>query len=117
MFWDMKKRLGVVAGISVALVLVCVLGSVFQAKAAFGSGLSQPPIGKDCVVQFRRGDALGSGANLPVPPMSASINGADTSVSGKLRNVTEEWIVIESGDQSLMWIPKAAILMVYVRNG
>lgn len=49
--------------------------------------------------------------------MTASINGADISVSGKLRNVTEEWIVIESGDQSLMWIPKAAILMVQVRNG
>ena len=51
-FWDMKKRLGILAGISVVLVLACVLGSVYQARGAFGSGMSQPPIGKDAGLDY-----------------------------------------------------------------
>ncbi len=112
----MKKRLGFLALVSAVVVSAVLLGSVYESKAAFGSGSAQPPIGKQCTVQFRRGDALGGAGNLPVPPLSGSINGADTAVTGKLRTVTEEWIVIESANQSVMWIPKSAVLMVHVPN-
>lgn len=66
--------------------------------------------GKACTVQFRR-DALGAGANLPVPPMTHSMNGADTSVEGTLKRVTAEWLVIEKNGKEI-WIPKGVILLI-----
>jgi hypothetical protein len=110
----MKKHLGIIAG----TILVCVtilFASQTRSQAAFGGGSSQPPIGKNCIVQFRRGDALGSGANLPVAPLTGSINGAETSIAGALRNVTEEWLVIEANGANI-WIPKSAILLVQMGN-
>ena len=68
-------------------------------------------IGKSCIVQFRRGDALGAAGNLPVPPSTGNINGADVKVSGLLRAVSHDWIAIESGDKEYC-IPRDSILLV-----
>lgn len=71
-----------------------------------------PPIGAQCTVQFQR-DALGAGANLPIPPRTNQINGADTSVSGTLKQFTTEWIVLDVDGQEL-WIPKTVVLLIEV---
>jgi hypothetical protein len=68
-------------------------------------------IGKRCRVQFRRGDGLGSGANLPVSPTTGEINGAEVSVIGQLRAVSSDWIALES-DKREYYIPRASILLV-----
>jgi hypothetical protein len=93
--------------------IICALGVLLATRtettAAFAGGMQLPP-GKLCTVQFRRGDALGAGAPLPVNPLSNNINGAETSVSGKLKAALDEWIVIEQGAAEL-WIPKASVLL------
>jgi hypothetical protein len=70
----------------------------------------RPPIGKNCNVQFRR-DALGAAASLPVSPLTSSINGATTSVSGKLKAVSKDWIILERGNEEI-WIPKGVVLLI-----
>ena len=97
--------LGAVALLSTASLF---LGSNRAGAAALGSG--GPPLGENCTVQFRR-DALGSAANLPVSPLTGSINGAETCVIGKLRSFSGEWVVVERAADTL-WIPKAVVLLV-----
>lgn len=72
-----------------------------------------PPIGAQCTVQFRR-DALGSGAELPVPPRTNSINGASTSLSGRLKQFTTDWIVLDVDGQEV-WIAKNVVLLIEVQ--
>jgi hypothetical protein len=74
------------------------------------SGSSGPPVGKKCTIQFRR-DALGTAASLPVPPMTGNVNGADTSISGTVKSVTEEWVVLD-GANGEIWIPRTVILLI-----
>jgi hypothetical protein len=69
-----------------------------------------PEVGKLCTIQFRR-DALGAAASLPVGPMTDSINGAETSISGKLLRVTTDWLVVERNGKDV-WIPQSVVLMV-----
>lgn len=109
----MKKHFAILA----ASLLICVTIFISQSpsQAAVGPGVSQLPVGKVCTIQFRRGDALGSGANLPVSPLTNGINGADTSIIGKLRLVSEEWLVLER-DAATIWIPKSAILLIQAGN-
>ncbi len=71
---------------------------------------STPPSGRQCTIQFRR-DVLGIAANLPVPPMTDSINGADTSISGILKSTSDEWVVLDSGGKEI-WVPKTVILLI-----
>jgi len=71
-------------------------------------------IGKPCEVQFKR-NALGSAADLPVPPTTGSINSAQVSVSGTIRAVTNKSILIDSGKKAY-WIPLDAILLVVVNR-
>ena len=77
--------------------------------------VEKPPfaqnIGKNCTVQFRRGDALGAGRDLPVSPTTDNINGADVSVSGKLRAVADGWIAIEF-ENTEYCIPRESILLI-----
>ena len=70
------------------------------------------PLGKQCTVHFRR-DALGGAADLPVPPMTSSINGALVSISGTLRQVDERWIVLEpAGRQERVWVARSSVLLI-----
>lgn len=94
--------------------------SVMNASAPAKNGATKAmPIGSRCKVQFRRGDALGSAAALPVPPITDTINGAEVGVSGKLLRADADWIVIEengSGPRYLkehqLWIPCSAVLLL-----
>ena len=79
---------------------------------------SEPPVGKDVVVQFDR-SALGAAANLPISPTTGSINGAVTSLSGKLHSITEEWVIIEQSTAATngtlrkkFWIPRDKVLLI-----
>lgn len=67
-----------------------------------------PPIGKNCTVQFRR-DALGAAASSAIPPLTGMHNGAETAVSGKLKYVTSEYVVLDRNGAEL-WIPKSVVL-------
>ena len=67
--------------------------------------------GKRCTIQFRR-DALGAGATLPISPMTGSINGAETSISGILKRSSSDWVVIEGHNAREILIPKSVILLI-----
>ena len=56
--------------------------------------------GASCIVQFRR-DALGSASSSPVSPLTGSLNGGETSVSGKLKSINAEWVVVEHAGEDL----------------
>ncbi|RME96107.1 MAG: hypothetical protein D6766_01545 [Verrucomicrobia bacterium] len=71
-----------------------------------------PPIGARCTIQFRR-DALGAAAKLPVPPRADSINGAETSITGRLKQFTTDWIVLDVGGKEV-WIAKSVVLLIEV---
>lgn len=98
------------AALAAALALTLWLASQQPATAAFSSG-AQPPVGKECVIQFRRGDALGGAGNLPVSPTTGGINGAEVALSGILRSITPEWIALERKETTL-WIPKESVLLI-----
>ena len=72
-----------------------------------------PKLGASCTVQFRR-DALGASANLPVPPTTSSINGANVSVGGKFSKMNEDWVVLKGGNKGEIWIPRSVILLLEV---
>lgn len=67
-------------------------------------------VGKNVTIQFRR-DALGGAANIPVPPFTNNINGAETSASGKVEMVEANWLVIQRSG-NLTWIPRDVILAI-----
>jgi len=87
-----------------------------------------PKPGTRCTVQFRRGDALGSGADIPVNPATNIINGAVVSMNGTLVAINHEAIILErvnvnrteyeSGEITIqtntdhVWIPKSSILLI-----
>jgi len=71
--------------------------------------------GSFCTVQFRRGDALGAGSSIPVPPTISAMNGAEVCVVGTLTRVTHDWILVTSKDNAVVkeyHIPTEAILLV-----
>lgn len=67
-------------------------------------------VGKNIRVQFRR-DALGAGAPLPISPTTGEINGASTTVVGRLIKVESSEIVI-GPEERPKWIPREVILFV-----
>lgn len=71
-----------------------------------------PPIGATCKIQIRR-DALGAGAAGPIPPRTDAFNGAETAVSGVLKQFTTEWIVLDVAGKEI-WIPKTVVLLIEV---
>ena len=68
-------------------------------------------IGRDCVVQFRRGDGLGAGGGQPVSPTTVNINGAEVSVSGKLVSAEGGWVTVVAGNVEYC-IPQESILLI-----
>ena len=99
----------------ISLLAITGLSSCDKPQSARKSILADS-IGKDCVVQFNR-NSLGAAANLPVPPMTSSINGADVCVSGKLTQVGDKGIIIErtkgvAAVNQKLWIPEASILLI-----
>ena len=72
-----------------------------------------PEAGAYCTVQFRR-DALGASRDLPVPPTTGSINGAEVCVSGKFSKMNENWVVLTESNGGEIWIPRSMILLIKV---
>ena len=105
----MKKQFGIFLG-AASIAIALLMSGLSETKAAF-TGERTPPLGKECVVQFRR-DALGTAASLPVAPLTGSINGAETTVSGKLAMVGSEWIVVTRTNGNDLWIPKTSVLLI-----
>jgi hypothetical protein len=71
-------------------------------------------IGQSCTVQFRR-DALGAGADIPVPPTTDAINGASVNITGTLRKAGSDWVVVEFGNEQY-FIATHAILLLKFNN-
>jgi len=83
------------------------------------AGCSQsPPADKQVFIQLRRGDALGSGAALPVPPRTFGVNGTEVGISGRLVKITDEWIAVDTADTPSvrLWIPKFNVLLIEYRT-
>lgn len=68
-------------------------------------------VGERCKVQFRR-DALGAANPNGVPPLTDSMNGADTSVFGTLTFADETWVVVNNETTGEMWIPTSTVLLL-----
>lgn len=94
-------------------VVLGLAGLVFMISGCMpvGEAVIGPKFGKQCTVQFKR-DALGAASLNPVPPLTNSFNGAETSVSGTLTHADADWIVIDSGTGSEWLIPKSNILLL-----
>ena len=94
-----------------------VLAPLLALLAACSDVPTDLPLGETVTVQFRR-DALGGGANLPVPPTTNSVNGAEVSLTGKLLRVDFDWILLDvPGSTSLHWIDIDSVLLVSVPRG
>lgn len=76
---------------------------------------STPRVGADCTVQFRR-DVLGAATDLPVPPLTGSINGAEVAVSGRFLRMDDDWIVLEHVEGHQLWVPRAVVLLLRVQS-
>jgi len=98
-----------------ACLIVCVLTAMLitSCSSEKESYLSQQ-VGKVCKVQFKR-NALGGGATLPVPPTTDVFNGAAVSLSGTLRAVDRQAVVLDSGTKTY-WIPKDCVLLIEVEK-
>ena len=69
-----------------------------------------PLMGQICTVQIKR-STLGAAASLPIPPTTDNINGAQVSVSGKVKQIGEDWIVLQGAGEDL-WIARTEIMLI-----
>jgi len=79
-----------------------------------GCSSGQPPTGKQVTVQFRR-DALGSGGGMAIPPTTTVMNGANVSLSGQLREVHPEWVVLHDKGNDY-WIQRESVLLILAKE-
>ncbi len=93
-------------------IILCILA--FAVGGGFKKTEAPDPakklVGKAVTVQFRR-DALGGAASIPVSPFTNSINGAETSFTGKVEQVEGSWLVVAFGGKRI-WVPREVILAV-----
>jgi hypothetical protein len=92
------------------VVAVLVITGCHQGKQSSKSS-TELEIGTEYLVQIRR-DMLGAGAPQPIPPLTGNINGADVCVGGKLSKIDDEWIVLEQGNEKVLWIPRQSVLLI-----
>lgn len=102
------KKIG--STITLIVATSCLMACSQPAQIGMSSTELSQWIGKNVSIQFRR-DALGAAADLPVPPTTGSINGAQTTVAGKLLKVHASSILIGE-EQHPKWIPREVILFV-----
>jgi hypothetical protein len=119
----MSRFVSVLAAVLLVAGLAMVFGArggrVAQAQATGAAadpvgGGAMPPqaFGKQATVHFRR-DYLAGEPLLPMSPVQPAIRGIEVAVSGVLRGVDGEWIVLET-DRSLAYIPRKAVLVLEV---
>ena len=90
--------------------ILLLLAVFLSACGSGGDATLDGRVGKICTVQLRR-DALGGAANLPVPPLTNEINGAQVSLTGSLERVTDHWIVLSVSERSIA-VSRDAVLLV-----
>ncbi len=90
-------------------VLLLLLAGVLLAGCETRSTI---PTGKMCVVQFRR-DALGAAGTLPISPTTDGVNGAEVSLTGTLKGMSSDWIIITQGTTD-HWIAANSVLMLTI---
>jgi len=102
------------------VILVGVFASLTQSCMPVGEAAElsalREKIGESCTVQFRR-DALGTASTNPVPPLTGSMNGAETTVAGTLTAVKEDWIILKHRDNRELWIPMSNVLLLMFHIG
>jgi len=96
---------------SLLITLVCITATVATVSlTGCDRAIAAESSGKPCTVQFRR-DALGAAASLPVPPMTAQINGADTSISCTYKSTRDDWVIVNHAGKEVR-VPKSVILLI-----
>jgi len=96
---------------AITMMSILAIGGCSRSQHAVEKPPFMDKIGQPCIVQFRRGDALGAGGDLPVSFDSDNVNGADLSVKGTLRAMSGDWIVVQSGESEYC-IPRESVLLV-----
>lgn len=98
-------------------ILAAITFSVLGCKDQVQPDVLNEKVNSSCTVYFSRAALGGTSTNI-VPVTTDNINGAEVSLSGKLIEVTPEWIVLEyHPDNNLKmkrsaWIPRSVILWV-----
>lgn len=100
----------VIASAVIAIVVVqSERPAVAQSQPA---GLSPDPIGKHAAIHVRR-DMLSGEPLLPVGPTEDRVRGVEISVRGVVRQITDEWIVLER-DRNIAYVPRKNVLVMEV---
>ncbi|OYV86088.1 MAG: hypothetical protein B7Z73_12370 [Planctomycetia bacterium 21-64-5] len=68
-------------------------------------------IGRQCVIQFRRGDAMGVSATDPIPPEAGVQKSAEVAIQGTLRALDGEYLILRQ-NKTIIWVPQSSILLV-----
>jgi hypothetical protein len=98
------------------IVLTTFGGCAVEDSATQATAALRSKVGYLCTVQFRR-DALGAAGN-PVPPTTGTFNGAETQLSGLLKDIKGDYLVLEvprQGDPKNAveyWIPRHSVLLL-----
>lgn len=95
--------------VTVLLLLAATSGCDQQTNAS-SRAATTPPVGSNCSVQFRR-DLLGATMDLPISPMTSSIDGAQVNVHGTLVDINAEWVILDRSGTTL-WIPRENVLLL-----
>lgn len=83
---------------------------------ATSAGIGQSLIGRQCTVQLRR-DALGMAGNTPLGATQQWGGSNRVSVSGKIVEMTDQWLVLQPTDPAQRYvIPQASILLIDVKQ-
>lgn len=79
-------------------------------SAVRAAAAAAPPTGHACRVHFRR-DAMGLSGGVPLGVGQGSIAGRAVEMSGTIEQVTEDWLVLRTGE-TRWWIPRSVILAI-----
>ncbi len=69
-------------------------------------------IGKQATIHVRR-DFLAGEPLLPIAPTDDRVRGAEISVRGVLRGVSDDWIVLER-DRNVAYVPRKSVLVMEI---
>jgi hypothetical protein len=108
------KKLIMTSGAAALILAAIIFLPKERATAQARVSSTQPPTDTSCIVQLRR-DALGGSLGVVVPPLTTSVGGSDISLSGRIRVLNSEWLLLDS-PRGEVWIPRSAILLIVVQG-
>jgi hypothetical protein len=101
---------------SCAVALIVVVLVVWSNRTAVAqtqpAGLSPDPIRKHAAIHVRR-DMLSGEPLLPVGPTEDRVRGVEISVRGVVRQINDDWIVLER-DRNFAYVPRKNVLVMEV---